>query len=137
MRFYTHDRTPRPKTKKSLKILFGFMTGLFLGTFLFMAVVCSLEINSIQPAVIILTPTILLTVLIIFDFRIFPIQKFCLHLQCVSVVKELVKGLLHILFSETKTINICLKFCIHLKVNNFLQTTLNNNNHLKYKHSDK
>lgn len=56
MRFNTHDRTPRPKTKKSLKILFGFMTGLFLGMFLFMAVVCSLEINSFVPAVVILTP---------------------------------------------------------------------------------
>lgn len=67
MRFNTHDRTPRPKTKKSLKILFGFMTGLFLGTFLFMAVVCSLEINSIVPAVVILTPTIIITALIAFD----------------------------------------------------------------------
>lgn len=67
MRFNTHDRTPRPKTKKSLKILFCFLTGLFLGLFLFSAVVCSLEINSILPAVVILTPTILLTTLIAFD----------------------------------------------------------------------
>ena len=67
MRFNTHDRTPKPKTKKSLKILLGFTGGLFLGMFLFMAVACSSEINSILPAVVILIPSILLTALIIFD----------------------------------------------------------------------
>jgi len=60
MRFNTHDRTPRTQTPRRLKALwvccFGGM-GLFFG---FIAVVCSVSVGSILPAVIILMPMLLL-----------------------------------------------------------------------------
>ena len=65
MRFNTHDRTPKIETKKSVKIMLAFGFGLIIALFLFMAVVCSLYINSIMPALVILVPVLVLAILIV------------------------------------------------------------------------
>ena len=64
MRFNTHSRTPKIETKKSLKIMLTISFGLIISLFLFMAIVCSLYINSIMPAVLILIPVLVLAILI-------------------------------------------------------------------------
>ncbi len=64
MRFNTHDRTPKIGTKKSLKIILALSYGLMISFFLFMSIVCSLYINSVMPAVLILTPVLVLAILI-------------------------------------------------------------------------
>ena len=64
MRFNTHDRTPKIETKKSVKIMLTIGFGLIISLFLFMAIVCSLYINSVMPAVVILTPVLVLALLI-------------------------------------------------------------------------
>lgn len=64
MRFNTHDRTPKIKTKKSVKIMLTICFSLIIALFLFMAIVCSLYINSIMPAVIILVPVLIIVMLI-------------------------------------------------------------------------
>ena len=64
MRFNTHNRTPKIKTKKSVKIMLTIGFGLIISLFLFMAIVCSLYINSVMPAVLILTPVLVLAILI-------------------------------------------------------------------------
>ena len=69
MRFNTHDRTPKTKTKKSVKIMLTFCFGLIIALFLFAAVVCSLYINSIMPAVVILAPLSVLVILIVITQR--------------------------------------------------------------------
>ena len=69
MRFHTHDRTPKIKNKKSIKIILAFGFGLIIAFFLFMAVVCSLYINSIMPAVVILAPLTALVILIVITQR--------------------------------------------------------------------
>ena len=64
MRFNTHARTPKIETKKSLKIMLTISFGLMISLFLFMTIVCSLHINSVMPAVLILTPVLVLAILI-------------------------------------------------------------------------
>ena len=64
MRFNTHNRTPKIETKKSLKIILTISFGLIISLFLFMAIVCSLYIESVMPAVVILTPVLVLAILI-------------------------------------------------------------------------
>lgn len=64
MRFNTHYRTPKNKTKKSIKIMLTIGYSLITAVFLFMAVVCSLYIRSIMPAVIILVPVLIIAILI-------------------------------------------------------------------------
>ena len=64
MRFNTHDRTPKSETKKSVKIMLTIGFELIISLFLFMAIVCSLYINSVMPAVVILTPVLVLAILI-------------------------------------------------------------------------
>ncbi len=64
MRFNSHDRTPKIETKKSLKIMLALSYGLMISFFLFMSIVCSLYINSVMPAVLILTPVLVLAILI-------------------------------------------------------------------------
>mgnify|MGYP006923396015 CR=1 FL=1 len=64
MRFNTHNRTPKIETKKSLKIMLTISFGLIISFFLFMAIVCSLYIESVMPAVVILTPVLVLAILI-------------------------------------------------------------------------
>jgi hypothetical protein len=64
MRFNTHNRTPKIETKKSLKIMLTISFGLIISLFLFMAIVCSLYIESVMPAVVILTPVLVLAILI-------------------------------------------------------------------------
>ncbi len=69
MRFSTHDRTPNIETKKSVKLMLAFVFGLIIVFFLFMAVVCSLYINSIMPAVVILAHLSVLVILIAITLR--------------------------------------------------------------------
>ena len=64
MKFNAHDRTPKIKTKKSVKIMLIICFALILLSFLFAAIVCSLSINSVMPAVVILTPVLMLAILI-------------------------------------------------------------------------
>ncbi len=64
MRFNTHDRTPKIDTKKSVKIMLTIGFSLIILLFLFMAIVCSLYINSVMPAVLILIPVLVLAILI-------------------------------------------------------------------------
>ena len=61
MRFNTHSRTPKNKTPKSVKLMLIGECGLLLAIFAFMAIVCSLYINSVAPAVLIITPVFILT----------------------------------------------------------------------------
>ncbi len=65
MRLNTHDRTPKTEIKKSVKIILTIGFCLFISLFLFMAVVCSLHINSIMPAVVILAPVLVLAILFV------------------------------------------------------------------------
>ena len=64
MRFNTHDRTPEIRTKKSLKIMLALSYGLMISFFLFSSIVCSIYINSVMPAVLILAPVLVLAILI-------------------------------------------------------------------------
>ena len=63
MRFNTHNRTPKIETKKSVKIMLTISFGLIISLFLFFAIVCSLYIESVMPAVVILTPVLVLAIL--------------------------------------------------------------------------
>ena len=63
MRFHTHDRTPKTKMAKSVKVMLAVAFGLMSALFVFLAMVCSLCTNSIAPAVLILTPVFVLAVL--------------------------------------------------------------------------
>ena len=65
MRFNTHNRTPKIETKKSVKIMLTIGFGLIISFLLFMAIVCSLYINSVIPAVVILVPVLVLAILIV------------------------------------------------------------------------
>lgn len=69
MIFNTHDRTPKIQSSKTVKVIFAINIGLFGAVFLFMAIVCSLEINSIMPAVLILVPVSVLAMLIVIPQR--------------------------------------------------------------------
>ncbi|MBE6981823.1 MAG: hypothetical protein E7437_05820 [Ruminococcaceae bacterium] len=64
MRFNTHDRTPKIETKKSVKIMLAISFCLIVSLFLFIAIVCFLYIDSVMPAVVILTPVLMLAILI-------------------------------------------------------------------------
>ena len=64
MRFNTHDRTPKIKTKKSIKIMLIIEYSLIIALFIFAAIVCSLYISSIIPAAVILVPVLVLAILI-------------------------------------------------------------------------
>ena len=64
MRFNTHNRTPKIETKKAVKIMLTISFGLIISLFLFMAIVCSLYIDSVMPAIVILTPVLVLAILI-------------------------------------------------------------------------
>lgn len=64
MRFHTHDRMTKIKTKKSVHIMLAAGFGLMAAIFLFLSVVLSLYIRSIMPAILILSPLILLAVCI-------------------------------------------------------------------------
>jgi len=63
MRFNTHDNTPKIKTKKFVKIMLAIEYGLMISFFLFLAITCSIYINSIMPAVIMLTPILVVAIL--------------------------------------------------------------------------
>ena len=65
MKFNTHNRTPKIETKKSVKILLYAGFGMVIVLFLFVAIVCSVYINSVMPAVVILAPIILIAMFII------------------------------------------------------------------------
>lgn len=64
MRFNTHNRTPKTETKKPVKIMLTISFGLIISLFLFVAIVCSLYINSVMSAVVILIPVLVLAILI-------------------------------------------------------------------------
>ena len=64
MRFNTHNRTPKIETKQSVKIMLTITFGLIISLFLFMAIVSSLYIDSVMPAIVILTPVLVLAMLI-------------------------------------------------------------------------
>ncbi len=65
MIFNTHDRTPKPKINKTLKIMLIFCGSLIGAFFLFFAITTSIMIRSILPALIILVPAILIVTLVI------------------------------------------------------------------------
>lgn len=62
MRFNTHDRTPRPEIKKSIKIIFAVILGLLFGVSLCLIVIACLSIDFILPIAIIATLIILLVI---------------------------------------------------------------------------
>ena len=65
MLFNTHDRTPKLKTNKTLKIML-ILCGCLIGAlFLFAAIATSIISRSILPAPIILIPTILIVTFVI------------------------------------------------------------------------
>lgn len=63
MRFNTHNRTPKNKTPKLVKLMLIVECGLLLAFFAFIAIVCSFYANSVAPAALILTPVLILTAL--------------------------------------------------------------------------
>ena len=65
MIFNTHDRTPKIKTNKTLKILLSLCWSLMGVLFLFVAIATSIMSRSILPALIILIPTILIVTFVI------------------------------------------------------------------------
>lgn len=65
MKFNTHNRTPKPKTPKYIKVLLAVAFGLIYATFIFAAIVTSFYISSIMPAVMLLTLVLVLTLLIV------------------------------------------------------------------------
>lgn len=67
MRFNTHYKAQKIKTKKSVKIMLTIGFSLMIAVFLFSTVVCSLYINSIMPMVVILVPVLVLAVLIVIN----------------------------------------------------------------------
>ena len=64
MRFNTHDRTPKIKTNKTLKIMLAIGFSMPIALLLFIAIVCSLYISSVMPAVLALAPVVMLAMLI-------------------------------------------------------------------------
>ena len=60
MIFNTHDRTPKIKTNKTLKIMLISCWSFIGAVFLFFAIATSIMSRSILPALIILIPTILI-----------------------------------------------------------------------------
>lgn len=52
MRFNTHDRTPKIKTNKTLKIMLAIGFSMPIALLVFIAIVCSLYISSVMPAVL-------------------------------------------------------------------------------------
>ena len=65
MFFNTHDRTPKLKTNKTLKIMLILCWSLIGALFLFAAIATSIMSRSILPALIILIPTILIVTFVI------------------------------------------------------------------------
>ena len=65
MIFNTHDRTPKLKTNKTLKIMLILCWSLMGVLFLFAAIATSIMSRSILPALIILIPTILIAAFVI------------------------------------------------------------------------
>lgn len=65
----THNRTPKVELNKSVKFLIVFGFCLIIALFLFMAVVCSLYINSIMPAIVILVLALVLAILIVLTHK--------------------------------------------------------------------
>ena len=65
MLFNTHDRTPKLKTNKTLKIMLILCCCLNGALFLFAAIATSIISRSILPALIILIPTILIVTFVI------------------------------------------------------------------------
>ena len=63
MRFHTHNRTPKIKMPKLVLLMCIAAYGLLLALFVFTAIVCSIYANSVDPAVLILTPVLILTAL--------------------------------------------------------------------------
>ena len=55
MVFNTHDRTPRPKMNKSLKILFFINFAILYSFFIFAAIATSISAGNIKPALLIVT----------------------------------------------------------------------------------
>ena len=65
MIFNTHDRTPKLKTNKTLKIMLILCWSLIGALFLFFSIATSIMSRSILPALIILIPTILIVTFVI------------------------------------------------------------------------
>ena len=65
MIFNTHDRTPKIKTNKPLKIMLISCWSFMGAVFLFLAIATSIMSRSILPALIILIPTILIVTFVI------------------------------------------------------------------------
>ena len=65
MIFNTHDRTPKIKTNKTLKIVLVLCSSLMGAFFLFLAIATSIMSHSILPALIILIPTTLIVTFVI------------------------------------------------------------------------
>ena len=65
MFFNTHDRTPKIKTNKTLKIMLISCCSFIGAVFLFFAIATSIMSRSILPALIILIPTILILTFVI------------------------------------------------------------------------
>ena len=65
MVFKTHDRTPKPKANKTLKIVSVLCWSLMAALFLFSAIATSIMSRSILPALIILIPATLIVTLVL------------------------------------------------------------------------
>ena len=60
MRFNTHNRTPKNKTPSSAKLMLVVSWGLLLLLIVFIAIACSLDAKSVEPAVLVSTPFLIL-----------------------------------------------------------------------------
>lgn len=63
MRFNMHNRTPKNKTPKSVKLMLIGEWGFLFAIFAFLAIVCSFYASCVAPAVLIITPVFILTAL--------------------------------------------------------------------------
>ena len=65
MRFHTHNSTPKPSMKKSVKIMLAVEWGFMLAILVAIAIASSIYGNSAAPAVLILATVLILTVLLL------------------------------------------------------------------------
>ena len=65
MRFNTHDRTPKIKMAKSVKIMLAVGVGMIVVFLVFAVISCSFYANRIAPAVLMLTPMFVLAILLV------------------------------------------------------------------------
>ena len=117
MIFNTHDRTPKIKTNKTLKIMLVLCWSLMGAFFLFLAIATSIMSHSILPALIILIPaTLIVTFAIV---TILDMNKAYVHIdgENITVVDYywLSKKEKSFTFDEIKTAEIALGYSFRVR----------------------